>query len=104
MKHLQQALASYGVIPKRDTSNATRQSMANRKVKTLLAKHPSIKVEKDRQSGFWITCSVWEDGGPLRGEQFAVSWEETLECVEVYVNAIEAKEAFEADRIPVRHD
>ena len=93
MKTLQQNLISYFVPAARSTSAASRASAASRKVKALLTQHPSIKVEKDRQGGYWITCSIWENepaSDPLRGEQFATSWEKALDCVNVYVTAIEA--------------
>ena len=93
MKALQQTLAAYFAPTQRDTSAATRASAASRKAKALLAQHPSIKVEKDRPGGFWVTCSVWDDApssDPLLGNQFAADWEEVLECVTAYVDALES--------------
>lgn len=97
MKTLQRSLAKFFAPTRRDTSAATKASAASRKVKSLLAQYPSIRVQKDRLSsgtaGFWVTCTVWEDdenSDPLRGNQFAFGWEEVLECVTVYAKAIEA--------------
>ncbi len=70
-----------------------KQGAAAKKVKKLLAQHPSIEVEED-SAQFWVFCDDFdpdEDTDPLYDAHFATDWEEVLEKVEVYVKALTEK-------------
>lgn len=63
---------------------------AMKRVKKLLATHPSIEVEKDN-GDFWVYCSAFdpdEDTDPLYDAHFATTWDEVLDSVTVYVEAL----------------
>ena len=100
MKDLSNLLAKYFSVPVNRRRPAptpdqlkyrAAQSAASRKVRKLLEQHPSITVERD-DGDFWVYCSRFEDdeNDPLHGMHFASSWEEVLDSVQVYIDALSA--------------
>lgn len=71
-------------------AHRARQAKASRKAKRLLLQYPQISLEAVRDSegmGYWVNCSAL-DPDPLESH-FATSWEEALDLVEFYVEALD---------------
>lgn len=87
-------LGRYFGVPTRAAGAAHKAVQAERgkstaalsKAKRLAAGHPSITIDRDGPSAYWVTCSdVSPD--PYDGGNFHTDGRDVLEAVEAYINA-----------------
>jgi len=84
--------ANDGALRKTLQSERGKSTAALAKAKKLAAAHPSIVIDREGVSAYWVTCTKLQGPkDPCDGASFCTDGREVLDCVETYAKALGAK-------------